>query len=332
MSDGKQTTKNESFKATGSNYSEPNFLPCKFFRDVNGSLEPWLSVFDSFFETDSNETSKTKFNKLLTSLPVDILSKLSTRIMTAKASSDPYEVLKQSLTTLEQEPLTQTFEKYFKTQCLGSQKPSEFLARAIKDLAVLHTGIKEDDPLLKRFFLSALPTGMQAILLVNESLKINEIALTADKIAEVMVNDCNACTISPTTNTPDIAGPDKLIAAISLLTDRISRLETRGDYDRNHGHNNDRNRNNSRDNTRFRSPSLNRNRNKLCYYHNKFKQGARLCNIGCEWRNRPSTCTLSDICIHHAKYKERAFSCIEGCKYFTTKNDVRSQNLNIPKN
>ena len=177
---------------------------------------------------------------------------------------------------------------------------------------------------------------MQAILSVTESLKIKELALPAEKIAEILVNENNVCTITPVTKLPKHeTNDDKLLAAISILTDRIGRLEARGDnahdHDRNNNNNNyNRNRSNTNDSSRNRSPSSTRSQNnKLCYYHEKFRQAARLCNIGCEWRNRSATCTLTDVCIHHARYKERAFSCLEGCKFFA---EHTKKSTTIPKN
>ena len=71
---------------------------------------------------------------------------------------------------------------------------------------------------------------MQAILSVTESLQIKVLALTADKIAEILVNENNVCSITPVTKLPKHeANDDKLIAAISTLTDRLGRLEARSD-------------------------------------------------------------------------------------------------------
>ena len=118
---------------------------------------------------------------------------------------------------------------------------------------------------------------------------------------------------------------DAIINALQKITERLDRLETNRNAFTSNNSDSFRSRNPFltpyNDRSRDTSPSFQRNRNAspnrgtLCYYHYKFRNDAKRCNLGCTWKNLNNECTVNNICIHHARYRENANQCTPGCKY-----------------
>lgn len=282
---------------------------CSFFLDENHSPTTWILIMESFFAACPSISSKDKYCSILSLLPVPILSKLAGTVAKASNSETPYEDIKDSLLNLHKEPKANVFDRYFKTQVLGDQKPSKFLEKCIQELDALQIDSSTDEDLLKRFFLSALPTQTQAILAVSSSKNLKELASMADKIAEV-IKPTNCSINSITSVPPEVTVPsqedtqNKILQSLERLTASLCLLQE------SHRRGHSRGRSHSREKSPFP-------RDNICHFHRKFREEARLCNLGCTWRNRAPTCKVLDLCVFHARHRGAARSCVEGCREMT---------------
>ncbi len=150
---------------------------------------------------------------------------------------------------------------------LGNKRPSVLL-RQMQDLA----GIRLPESLLKSLWLQRLPTQMQAILTTSSD-DLNKLAIMADKISDVTsLNEINASQIksNATGNTCINEMIANLQTQVSELSHKLENL------------NNFRGRSYSRNRSKSRERSG--NRNKLCWYHFRFKDKALKCIKPCAYK------------------------------------------------
>ena len=308
-----------------------SFHPSPFFLGPDKSPTAWLILIDYALENAGATTPKQKFQTLLPVLSAELLTRLANSLTSIIADENPYRALKNSIQELYREPKADIFARYFKEQTLGSDLPSEFLRKAIERLEILQTGITKDDAILRRFFLTALPAHTQAILAVSTSTSLSDLATMADKIASVTAstnplptyNDQVCHSITPTTSShvvDDSPAMNLIVNALEKLNSRLDQLENRG------AHKNSFNR--SKSPRRGFSPKRS---GILCSYHNRYRNKANRCQIGCTWSNRSSDCELLDLCVYHGTFGDKARRCVDGCRYFKSsslnKDDGSSKNF-----
>ena len=288
-----------------------------FFTDSDSQLPTtWFMIFDNqTFEQSSEE----KFRSLLRVLPTNILSQTAKVIQTCHepGTAQPYEKLKSAILTLGQEPKAEVFAKYFKTQTLGTQKPSVFLAKVLDDLKALGLTFEPTDAVLCRVFLSTLPVNMSSILASTNITDVTALAVIADRIAEFLPTTGTPHNITaivqpppalPSTSTATDA-TEKLVAAIETLTTAMRKDQFTG-----------RKRTNSAARDRRRpSPSP---LSLICFYHAKYGANAKYCNPGCQFPNPVVGISYKDVCIFHARFGKSARNCREGCKHFLLNNNT----------
>ena len=310
--------------------SQSNHGP-NFFLDQNGSPSAWFFVFERSIRARNIVTHQDRFDQLILSLPPELLSKLAHTLESMATEEDPFSLLKEAIMQNYREPKANIFSHYFKAQVLGSQRPSEFLKKALNDLETLQSGITNDDAILRHFFLSALPSQSQAILAVSGSTNLRDLAKMADKIAEVSkprdsfhcsnINETSPSATAARQNSiayhsdTTQSQSDALICAIEGLTRRLTVLER------------SRSPHSGRKTTGSRSSSSD-SRNLICTFHRKYKNNANFCLIGCTWQHRADKCQLLDLCYYHHKFRNLAKRCLDGCRY---KNSVSDQTV-VPKN
>ena len=332
--DKKAATSNISFKTTPMVPSKPT----KFFLDEMQSPETWLMTIETTYGVRNLHKSRDKFNFLLPLVPSNYSAKLTSVIKQTIASDckHPYSVFRGALMQLLQPTKSNLFSKYFRDQTLGDLLPSKFLAKCTVDLESMQKGASGDEAMLRRFFLSALPVQHQQILSVLSSATISELALSADKLAEIAQPHLTAHVEVPSLPIPgasaqnfDTAG---LIAAITSLSHRLSGLEAGFDRfnhdDRRSARSPNRGTTFSRGNSssRNRSPTPNNQRQPLlCTYHYRFGDEAQYCHLGCQAQNVNTACKRLDVCVYHARFKRNARNCVTGCK-FNTRADAMEPN------
>ena len=104
------------------------------------AAEVWFAQADAQFAIKSITVSKTKFYHTVASLPQDVAAKILDLIR-APPVGDPYEVLKEHLTTLYSLNNYQRFEALVSLPLTGDQKPSHLMNRM---LVLLSDNYKRD--------------------------------------------------------------------------------------------------------------------------------------------------------------------------------------------
>ena len=190
---------------------------------------------------------------------------------------------------------TELFEKYFRTQSLGTLSPSQFLSKACSDLERLHSGSSSNIDILSLSFLAVLPPTTRAILAGSEKSSLTDLANIADKVL-INLPTTTVSTVEPSVN-----------ELIKTLSDQVASLQLEVATQR-----------------RAQSPSrtqqyLSRDRSKsssriLCSHHFRYKSKANVCCIKCTWADA-NNCTITDICVYHDIYASSAKSCLPGCTF-----------------
>ena len=124
------------------------------------AAEVWFAQADAQFAIKSNSVSKTKFYHTVASLPQNVATQILDLICVPPAG-DPYEVLKEQLTTLYYLNNYQRFEALVSLPLTGDQKPSHLMNRM---LALLPDDYKPDFS-LRGLFLRRLPIEVRSHLL-----------------------------------------------------------------------------------------------------------------------------------------------------------------------
>ena len=300
--------------------SVPLFQPFSipvFFLGDDGSPSFWLHLVEIALEDSGRVTSLRKFNSCITALPAEILSKIGRVAENISKQTDPFLALKNAILEIYREPKTEIFGRYFKEQVLGQELPTVFLKRSIEGLERLQSGITTDDSILRHFFLSALPTQTQAILAVADTTSLDKLAEMADKIAvftkvpqanfqpltHAVLPAASSSAISTANDPFSLSHQDKIVSALEDLGRRLSRIENTQNPQR---------RTFERSLSRGKSPNR---RGFICHFHQKFRNDAKRCVIGCSWQNKSSDCQMTDVCIFHDKFQSNARRCLTGCKF-----------------
>ena len=123
------------------------------------AAEVWFAQADAQFAIKNITVSKIKFYHLVASLPQDVAAQILDLIR-APPAGDPYEVLKERLTTLYSLNDYQRFEALVSLPLTGDQKPSHLMNRM---LALLPDNYKPDF-ILRGLFLRRFPIEVRSHL------------------------------------------------------------------------------------------------------------------------------------------------------------------------
>ena len=147
------------------------------------AAEVWSAQADAQFAIKNITVSKTKFYHAVASLPQDVAAQILDLIR-APPAGDPYEVLKERLTTLYSLNDYQRFEALVSLPLTGDQKPSHLMNRM---LALLPDDYKPDF-ILHGLFLRRLPIEVCSHLLQEKISDPRALALKADKLFQSRVS------------------------------------------------------------------------------------------------------------------------------------------------
>jgi len=295
--------------------------PPPYFLDPRGSPQCWLDLLELRFKSQRISSQESLFHHTLAVLPADLLQSIATQLSVIAKSKDPYNELRRQLLLSFTPSFEEIFTKYFTSQSLGNSTPSEFLERITKELEALHPGITSgtDTTLLKRFFLKALPPLVQAVLAGTSITDLKDLSIIANNIMATQPiqgthadpNSFRYPMMSMKEDKPPQASSEEQIttlsAQISSLQMEVNNLKSLLTTKRTTATSPKRGRSNSRSRL-------------LCFYHQKFGDRARKCQLGCEWTGDRSVLETSATCIFHHRYGERAQRCISGCKYKPSEN------------
>lgn len=196
-------------------------------------------------------------------------------ILSRPPDTKKYETLKERLLKIYEESETRQIQKLIGEMELGDQRPSQLLRR-MRELA----REKISDETLRVLWQGHLPVSMRAIISVSETKDLDNLALVADKVMETTTfSQVAEVKTSASTSNNCSADTSMLLNEIAKLNRKIDNLErSRNRYRNNYYRPDNRNRSNSRS----KSPQL--NGNKLCFYHDKFKDKAHKCVKPCSWK------------------------------------------------
>ena len=147
------------------------------------AAEVWFAQADAQFAIKSITVSKTKFYHTVASLPQDVAAQILDLIR-APPVGDPYEVLKEHLTTLYSLNNYQRFEALVSLPLTGDQKPSHLMNRM---LALLADDYKPDF-ILRGLFLCCLPIEVRSHLLQEKISDPRALALKTDILFQSRVS------------------------------------------------------------------------------------------------------------------------------------------------
>lgn len=252
----------------------------------------WFSYVESTFNLRNITVQRTKFDHLVTSLPFEVVREVKDVI--DNPGEEPYNKLKNTLISRtsisERDRLRQLLSK----EDLGDRKPTQLL-RHMKNLLGANI-INFDQKLLRELFTQRLSTDIQQVLAATPvDTDLDSLAEIADRVMDVNNNNTvNAIrsphvpdtpsvdpTISAVMNKPTTSTPNNLYQLISDLSKQVSELalEVKNLKARN---------NHSRSR---RSRSNNKQQNNICFYHQKYGDKARKCNLPCSYQgNDKSEC------------------------------------------
>lgn len=233
------------------------------FWKANPSL--WFCRLEAQFTLAKITCQTTKFNHVVASIDVDILSSVSDIISNVPADY-PYDTLKTRLIEAHSESEESKIRRLLQGLELGDSRPSHLLSR-MRSLA----GSTVGETLLKSLWLARLPTTSRSILgALNNDLP--QLAAVADKIHDLAVPQQVHEVAIPTPAQP-------LEAQIAQLTQQVSELAAivrQRDTSNPRVSLNNRERSRSRSRQRFKEPS-----NNLCFYHTNFGDKAKKCEAPC---------------------------------------------------
>jgi hypothetical protein len=167
---------------------------------------------------------------------------------------------------------------------MGDRKPSQFL-RHLKRLAP-----DVPDDFLRTIWASRLPPHVQAILAAQTEGSLDSASHLPDRICEVTPHPTTAgtCEVAPLPATASIspstpADISRLLERIEELTRQVAALHE--SHARKHPRPSSRSSNRRRNTTPQNSPS----RQGMCWYHRRFGENARKCNLPCSHQQGNST-------------------------------------------
>lgn len=253
----------------------------------------WFLTIEAQFSTRGITQEKTKYEYVLQSLPMDVVSSVFDIITSVQDSETPYTEIKKILIERNSMSESKRLEQLLSGEEIGDRKPSDFY-RHLKNLAGSSTAITED--LIKELWLRRLSSIVSALVKSSGKTKINELLEVADSVHETLQQQqhknfsVNAVSSSPSTasssNNLQIFElkmqnqHQQLQSEISEIRNMLSRMNF-GNNNNNHNHN----RSNSRH--RGRSKSRNRENSRLCYYHHRFGNKANKCVPPCNFSDSP---------------------------------------------
>lgn len=152
----------------------------------------YFAQLEANFSIANISNEETKYSHLIASIDAQHLTYVSDIVYSPlpPPKENPYAVLKEKLIEQFEHSETKKINTLLQDLTLGDKKPSQLL-HDMKELS----NHKLDESFLKNLWLGHLPSNMQAIL-ATSSESLSQLALMADKIAEV-VNPPSIASIAP---------------------------------------------------------------------------------------------------------------------------------------
>ncbi|XP_064462595.1 uncharacterized protein LOC135373302 [Ornithodoros turicata] len=259
----------------------------------------WFSQAECQFTLGHITSSTTKFHHVMSVLPEDVLIDVAD-ILSSPPSDDPYVALKNAIISRASPSDRESLRELTSNEPLGDRKPSQLLRR-LRFLPFSPPPLL-DTRILRKMFLSKLPSSVQMVLSASEDTTLEALAERADELMELGRNNDFATSISALqspSNDPgascqaavsvsgqaDFASLRQQVRRLADLMEdfRFDNLPRRRSFSP---------RPPSRSRPR-RDSSPNRANSELarsppprhlCWYHSRFRHRARRCEAPCGWQ------------------------------------------------
>lgn len=240
--------------------------------------EIWFAQIEGQFHISNITSDLTKYYYIISNLEPKYAAEVED-IISKPPTENKYLYLKTKLIERVSKSREERIRQLITTEELGDRKPSQFL-RHLQSLA----GSEVPQEFLKTIWASRLPSNIQTIVASQTTSALDEVALLADKIAEIVPTAHNVNSVASNNrdstsselhdNSDILKGMQQQItdlaqqvAALSTTQHRFrQRLQPSGQFC-----------------PRTRSIPT-QNYNGICYYHYKFGMNAQNCRKPCNYR------------------------------------------------
>lgn len=239
-----------------------------------GNVQIWFHQMELYFSAHSVEPEM-RLGILFCGLPAQLARSASDLI---SGPYKRYEEVKAEILRRNTPSAQQKFRSLMEDDQIGDRTPTEYLAR----LRELSGGASRNEELLKRLFLSRLPSTVTAVLAPSADQKdLDELAAMADKICEFSACGGTASQspadrlIASTSGGRGNATIDSLTKQMELMSIKLDKLCSERVRTQSQSSRGRRNSNNFTSRTRESSvPGL-------CWYHARFGTRANRCIAPC---------------------------------------------------
>lgn len=236
-------------------------------------IEAWFRRVEFWFTFNKVTTEKDKF--ALIASQIDNATVTNLEEVLNPDDNTPYTKLKDKIVKTFEATTTAKINKLLSGCKLGDLKPSQLLAE------MKRIGGTVGDDILRNLWSKRLPLHVQPVVAAATKSSLDEVAVIADAIIDVIpsettinqVNNSNQQTTGATNNQTNKSEIEELRAAVDQLTKSLHDMKSyNGDHFKGRK---------SRD--RSSSRSSEKQENKICRYHRKFGESARLCTKPCSY-------------------------------------------------
>lgn len=235
-----------------------------------GDVNVYFAQLEAHFSANNISSDALRLNILISQLPPALTGEVKD-LITAPPPGLTYDLMKAEVLRRTTTSTQKKFHQLLHNEVLGDRRPSQLLRR----MRELIDGNQADEALLKQLFFSRLPANTQAILApMKEGTSVAQLAEAADNILETTTHSSMA---APVLN----SGENALVPyreykqfcrdmehRLQLLTDKLDQLLLMQHH--------------RARSPKRRSPSP-RGRSTLCFYHERFGQGAYKCVQPCSF-------------------------------------------------
>lgn len=226
----------------------------------------WIAQCDNAFNYSGITNDDTKYSALIANLDAETLSHVSDIVLNPP-ETEKYKILSERLITEFEDSEQQKIKLLLTDLQLGDERPSHLL-RKMKELS--RNQLKDD--FLQNLWIQRMPTHIQTVLSASSE-KLDQLAIIADKVAEVIQPSSICATSRPSTSVDNTSVTNEALARqIEELTRQVSELSRERRF--------------TRDRSRSKSRSRHNDSSTVCWYHNRFGNKAHKCIKPCTYQEQ----------------------------------------------
>lgn len=233
----------------------------------------WFAQLDAQFRIHKVTTEIDKFYHTVSLIDTRYAVEVEA-LISAPPVTTPYQELKEELIRCFSKSKEAKLQQLLDGEQIGDRTPSQFL-RHLKGLV---PDISED--VLKSRWLINLPEQTRALLAVQATATIEELAKTADKLHEILRESRKS---TAAVETPTLSS---LHAQIADLTKQVASLTQHQGSSHRKGRSHSKQRSKSSQRGRSQSRTKGTKDNGICWYHQKFGKDATKCRDGCKFSGK----------------------------------------------